>query len=134
MPPRAWSGPACCRLGAFGFGTGGAAMALPTRDFGCFVAFTFLPLRRVSSLFAKKLVVFEKVLISLMAWSSCTLPEAFSITSIRWLDLAHHHPRQIPDRRHHDPHVKGELVGTALLKELALEEHAGPLTKLHNGA
>ena len=46
----------------------------------------------------------------------------------------HDHPRQMPDGRHHDPHVKGELVGTALLKELALEEHAGPLAELHNGA
>lgn len=40
----------------------------------------------------------------------------------------------MPHRRHHDPHVKGELVGTALLKELALEEHAGPLAELNDGA
>ena len=36
-------------------------MALPMRDFGCFFALTSPPLRRVSSLLAKKLVVLEKV-------------------------------------------------------------------------
>jgi hypothetical protein len=40
----------------------------------------------------------------------------------------------MPDRRHHDPHVKRKLVGAALLKELALEEHAGSFAKLDNGA
>ena len=36
----------------------------------------------------------------------------------------------MPDRRHHDPHVEGKLVGAALLEELALEEHTGSSEKL----
>ena len=54
----------CCTLG---LGTGGGAMALPIRDFGCFFGFTSPPLRRVSNLLAKKLAVLEKVLMSSMA-------------------------------------------------------------------
>lgn len=46
----------------------------------------------------------------------------------------HRHPRQMPDRRHHDPHIEGKLVGAALLEKVAFEEHAGPLTELNDGA
>ena len=46
----------------------------------------------------------------------------------------HNHPRQMPDGRHHDPHIEGKLVGAALLEELPLEEHAGPLAELNDGA
>ncbi len=45
-----------------------------------------------------------------------------------------HHPRQMPYGRHHDPHIEGKLVGAGLLEELTLEEHAGPLAELNNGA
>lgn len=44
------------------------------------------------------------------------------------------HPRQMPDRRHHDSHVEGELIRTALLEELPLKEHARPLAELNDGA
>lgn len=40
----------------------------------------------------------------------------------------------MPDRRHHDPHIEGKLVGAALLEELAFEEHAGPLAELNDRA
>lgn len=46
----------------------------------------------------------------------------------------HDHPRQMPDGRHHDPHIEGKLVGAALLEELSFEEHAGPLAELNDGA
>jgi len=36
----------------------------------------------------------------------------------------------MPDGRHHDPHIEGELVGTGLCKEVALKEHAGPFAEL----
>ena len=49
-------------------------------------------------------------------------------------DADHNHPSQMPDRRHHDPHIEGELIRTALLEKLSLEEHAGPLAELNNGA
>ena len=45
-----------------------------------------------------------------------------------------HHPRQMPDGRHHDPHIEGKLVGTALLEELPLKEHAGPFAELNDRA
>jgi len=61
----------CGGFGARGFGIDGGAMALPIRDFGLpfglSFAFTSPPLSRVSNLFAKKLAVFEKVLMSSMA-------------------------------------------------------------------
>lgn len=48
---------------------------------------------------------------------------------------SHQHPsRQMPDGGHHDPHVERELVGTALLEKLPVEEHAGPLAELKDGA
>lgn len=40
----------------------------------------------------------------------------------------------MPDRRHHDPHVERKLVGAALLEEVPLEEHAGPLAELNDRA
>ena len=40
----------------------------------------------------------------------------------------------MPYCRHHDPHIEGELVGAALLEEVPLEEHAGSLAELNNGA
>lgn len=46
----------------------------------------------------------------------------------------HNHPRQMPNCRHHDPHVECELIGAALLEELAFEEHAGSLAELNDGA
>ena len=51
---------------------------------------------------------------------------------IRYLD--YHHPRQMPDRRHHDPHVEGKLIRTGLLEELPVEEHAGSLAELNDRA
>ena len=55
-------------LGAFGIlGLGTDAIAFPIRVFGCFLALTSPPLSRVSNLFAKKLEVLEKVLMSSMA-------------------------------------------------------------------
>ena len=59
---------------------------------------------------------------------------ALNPTASAALHPNHNHPRQMPDSRHQDPHIKRKLVGTALLKELALEEHAGALAELHNGA
>ena len=44
----------------------------------------------------------------------------------------HHHPRQMPDGRHHDPHVEGKLIRTALLEEFPLEEHAGSFAELND--
>ena len=49
-------------------------------------------------------------------------------------DADHDHPRQMPDSRHHDAEVEGELVGAALLEEIPLEEHAGSLAELNDGA
>ena len=40
----------------------------------------------------------------------------------------------MPDGRHHDPHIEGELVGTGLCEEVALKEHAGPFAELNNRA
>jgi hypothetical protein len=40
----------------------------------------------------------------------------------------------MPDRGHHDPHIEGKLVGTALLEELPLQEHAGSLAELNDRA
>jgi hypothetical protein len=40
----------------------------------------------------------------------------------------------MPDRRHHYTEVKRKLIGTALLEELPLKEHAGPLAELNDGA
>ena len=51
-----------------------------------------------------------------------------------WGNPNDHHPRQMQDGRHHDPHIEGKLVGAALLEELPLEEHAGPLAELNDGA
>ena len=42
------------------------------------------------------------------------------LTASAALHPNHNHPRQMPHRRHHNAHFKGELVGTALLKELAV--------------
>lgn len=39
----------------------------------------------------------------------------------------------MPGRRHQHSHIERKLVGTALLEELSLEEHAGPLAELNNG-
>ena len=53
--------------------------------------------------------------------------------SLIWsFDFCHNHPRQMLDRRHHDPYVKGELFGAELRDELALEEHAGPFAELND--
>ncbi len=49
-------------------------------------------------------------------------------------DTDHNHPSQMPDRRHHYPHIEGKLIGTALLEELPVEEHAGPLAELNDRA
>ena len=38
----------------------------------------------------------------------------------------------MPDGRHHDPHIEGELVGAGLCEEVALKEHAGPFAELDN--
>ena len=46
----------------------------------------------------------------------------------------HHHPLQMPDGRHHDPHIEGEFVCAALLEEVPLKEHARPLAELNDGA
>jgi transposase len=43
-----------------------------------------------------------------------------------------HHPRQMPDGRHHDPHIEGKLVGAGLCEEVALKEHAGPFAELNH--
>lgn len=51
-----------------------------------------------------------------------------------WGNPNDHRPRHMPDRRHHDPHVEGKLIRTGLLEELPLEEHAGSLAELNNGA
>lgn len=51
-----------------------------------------------------------------------------------WGNPDHHHPRQMPDGCHHDAHVEGKLVGAALLEEIPLKEHAGPLAELNDGA
>ena len=32
----------------------------------------------------------------------------------------------MPDGRHHNPHVEGELIRAGLCEEVALKEHAGP--------
>ena len=40
----------------------------------------------------------------------------------------------MPHRRHQHPHVKCKLIGAALLEELPLEEHAGALAELDDGA
>jgi|GEM_PF-998593 len=66
MPLAVESAVACggCTLG---LGMGGGAMALPIRDFGLLFVCTSPPLSRVSNLLAKKLAVFEKVLMSSMA-------------------------------------------------------------------
>jgi len=40
----------------------------------------------------------------------------------------------MPDRRHHDSDVEGELIRTGLLEELPVEEHAGPLAELNDRA
>lgn len=45
-----------------------------------------------------------------------------------------HHPRQMPDGSHHDPHVKRKLIRTGLLEELPVEEHAGPFAELNDRA
>jgi hypothetical protein len=46
----------------------------------------------------------------------------------------HHHPGQMSDGRHHDPHVERKLVRTGLREDVALEEHAGPFAKLNDWA
>jgi hypothetical protein len=38
----------------------------------------------------------------------------------------------MPDGRHHDPEVKGKLVGAALIEEFPLKEHAGPFAELNH--
>ena len=43
-----------------------------------------------------------------------------------------HHPHQMPDGCHHDPHIEGKLVGAALLEEFSLEEHAGSFAELND--
>jgi len=40
----------------------------------------------------------------------------------------------MPDSRHHDPHIEGELVGEGLCEEVALKEHVGPFAELNNWA
>lgn len=40
----------------------------------------------------------------------------------------------MPNSRHHDAEVEGELIGAALLEEFPLQEHAGPLAELNDGA
>ena len=40
----------------------------------------------------------------------------------------------MPDGRHHNPHVEGELIRAGLCEEVALKEHAGPFAELNNRA
>jgi hypothetical protein len=40
----------------------------------------------------------------------------------------------MPHGRRNDPHVKRKLISTALLEELAFEEHAKAFAELNNGA
>ena len=62
----------------------------------------------------------------------------FGVASSAWkrprVATHHHHPRQMPHSRHYDPHVEGKLLGTALIKELPLKEHARPFTELNDRA
>jgi hypothetical protein len=53
--------------------------------------------------------------------------EKMSFFVIFGLHPNYHHPRQMPNGRHHDAEVKRKLIGAALLEELPFEEHAGPL-------
>ena len=36
----------------------------------------------------------------------------------------------MPDGRHHNPHVEGELIRAGLCEEVALKEHAGSFADL----
>jgi hypothetical protein len=38
----------------------------------------------------------------------------------------------MPDGRHHDPHIEGELIRAGLCEEVPLKEHAGPFAELNN--
>ncbi|MEI6799929.1 MAG: hypothetical protein WCO04_12045 [Pseudomonadota bacterium] len=38
----------------------------------------------------------------------------------------------MPDGRHHDPHIEGELVGAGLCKKVTLKELTGPFEELDN--
>jgi hypothetical protein len=40
----------------------------------------------------------------------------------------------MPDSRHHDPHIEGELIGAGLPEEHTFEEHAGSLADLNDGS
>ena len=40
----------------------------------------------------------------------------------------------MPNRRHHDPEVEGNLISAGLREEVAFEEHAGPFAELDNRA
>lgn len=53
---------------------------------------------------------------------------------LRLDDADHDHSRQMPDGGHQYPRIECELVGAALLEELPLEEHAGSLAELNDGA
>ena len=46
----------------------------------------------------------------------------------------HHHPCQMPDCRHHDPHIEGKLIRAGLCEEVAFKEHAGPFAELNDRA
>jgi hypothetical protein len=45
---------------------------------------------------------------------------------------SHHHPRQMPHRRHHDPDVERKLISIALFEELSFKEHAGPFAERYD--
>jgi hypothetical protein len=51
-----------------------------------------------------------------------------------WGNPNDHHPHQMPDGCHHDPHIERKLVGAALLEKIPLAEHAGTLEVLNDGA
>ena len=40
----------------------------------------------------------------------------------------------MPDGRHHNPHVEGELIRAGLWEEVALKEHAGSFAELNDRA
>ena len=87
------------KLRDFGMGGGaGFESPMPLRDFEGFFFLTSPAFSLLSSLFAKKLAVFAKVLRSSTACSSVLDPADFSIMSMR---------RRISSRSSEQPHLTG---------------------------